>query len=112
MTTIGDPLFDLAVSLSYWTEASDPAELQAMLPTVTTWPGFISRTEFMELYAAKSGRDLSSMQFYLTLAYFKLATIMQQIYIRWKRGQTEDERFAALGPRIRLVIEYAMQQIA
>ncbi|MFL5625798.1 MAG: phosphotransferase family protein [Ktedonobacteraceae bacterium] len=107
MATIGDPLFDLAVSLGYWVNAEDPVELQTVLPTVTTVPGFINRETFMQLYAQKSGRDLSSMQFYMTFAYFKLAVIIQQIYARWKKGQTQDERFAIFGERVRDVIKYA-----
>ena len=109
MTTIGDPLFDLAISLSYWVHPDDPQELQTVLPTVTMYPGFIRREEFMERYAQKSGRDLSSMHFYLTFAYFKLAVIIQQIYVRWKRGQTQDERFSVFGERVRSLIEYAAE---
>jgi aminoglycoside phosphotransferase (APT) family kinase protein len=107
MTTIGDPLFDLAVSLTYWVNSDDPEDLQTVLPAVTSLPGFITRTEFMEDYAHKSGRDLSSMHFYLTFAYFKLAVIVQQIYVRWKRGQTHDERFVAFGKRVHYLINYA-----
>jgi aminoglycoside phosphotransferase (APT) family kinase protein len=107
MATIGDPLFDLAVSLGYWVNAEDPVELQTVLPTVTIVPGFINREAFMHLYAQKSGRDLSSMQFYMTFAYFKLAVIIQQIYARWKKGQTQDERFAIFGERVRDVMKYA-----
>src|SRR5215469_363695 len=107
MSTVGDPLFDLAVSLSYWVNADDPVELQMILPTVTNFPGFISREQFMEAYAQKSGRDLSSMHFYMIFAYFKLAVIIQQIYVRWKRGQTQDERFAIFGDRIRNLMLYA-----
>jgi aminoglycoside phosphotransferase (APT) family kinase protein len=109
MTTIGDPLFDLGVSLSYWVTADDPPGLRAVLPTVTMVPGFITRREFMQLYAERSGRDLSAMHFYMTFAYFKLAVIIQQIYARWKRGQTQDERFARFGLGVRVLIEYAAQ---
>ena len=109
MTTIGDPLFDLATSLSYWVRPNDPEELQTVLPVVTLLPGFISRDQFMEIYARQSGRDLSSMHFYMTFAYFKLAVILQQIYVRWKRGQTHDERFATFGDRVRNLIVYAAQ---
>ncbi len=109
MTTIGDPLFDLATSLSYWATADDPEELKTILPTVTMFPGFVSRETFMELYALKSSRDLSSMDFYMVFAYFKLAVIIQQIYVRWKRGQTQDERFGAFGDRVQTLIEYAAQ---
>ncbi|MGH2482333.1 MAG: phosphotransferase family protein, partial [Ktedonobacteraceae bacterium] len=109
MTTIGDPLYDLAISLGYWVQADDPAELRAILPTVTHQPGFLSRGEFMERYAAKSGRDLSTLHFYLTFAYFKLAVILAQIYVRWKRGQTQDPRFAIFGSRIRILVEHAVR---
>ncbi len=110
MTTIGDPLFDLAVSLSYWVEPGDPEELRAVLPTVTSaYPGFISRRRFMELYAERSGRDLSTMHFYLTFAYFKWAVIIQQIYARWRRGQTRDTRFASFGSRVRTLIVHAQR---
>jgi len=61
----------------------------------------------MEIYAQKSGRDLSSLDFYMIFAYFKLAVIIQQIYVRWKRGQTRDERFGAFGNRVRALIEYS-----
>jgi aminoglycoside phosphotransferase (APT) family kinase protein len=109
MATIGDPLLDFAISLSYWATPDDPEELKTVLPTVTSLPGFVSKEDFMEIYAQKSGRDLSSMHFYLTFAYFKLAVILQQIYVRWKRGQTQDERFASFGSRIRALIEHAAQ---
>lgn len=109
MTTIGDPLFDLAISLCYWVQPDDPEALRAILPTVTPAPGFITRAEFMERYAAKSGRDLSSMHFYTTFAYFKLSVILQQIYVRWKRGQTQDPRFAVFGVRIETLVDLAAQ---
>ena len=109
MTTVADPLFDLAITLSYWVRPDDPQELQVVLPSVTMLPGFIERDQFMHMYAQKSGRDLSSMHFYMTFAYFKLAGILQQIYVRWKRGQTHDERFATFGDRVRNLILYATQ---
>jgi aminoglycoside phosphotransferase (APT) family kinase protein len=112
MSTIGDPLFDLAVTLSYWIQPDDSEELRAMLPTITYLPGFMSRTECMERYAFKSGRDLSSLHFYLTFAYFKLSVIVQQIYIRWLRGQTQDQRFAIFGSRVRTLIEHTMELVS
>jgi len=107
MATIGDPLFDLGISLCYWIQADDPVELRTILPTITHLPGFLSRAEFMQRYAAKSGRDLSSMHFYLTFAYFKLSVILQQIYIRWLRGQTQDSRFSIFGSRILTLVNHA-----
>ncbi|MDA8354559.1 MAG: phosphotransferase family protein [Firmicutes bacterium] len=107
MATIGDPLFDLAVALGYWVRPDDPEELRNVLPTVTVLPGFYSKEEFLQAYAEKSGRDVSSFHFYLTFAYFKLAVILQQIYARWKHGQTKDPRFAGFGERVRNLIQHA-----
>ena len=107
MTTIGDPLFDLAVSLSYWVEAGDSQELKEVLPTVADTPGFMTRKEFIDYYAQKSGRDLSDMHWYLVFGYFKLAVILQQIYARWHNGQTKDERFANFNERVKSVIVHA-----
>ncbi len=99
MTTIGDPLADLGCALSYWTQDDDPIVLRYGLgkPSVTVMPGFISRDQFIEAYAKKSERDVSQIHFYQTFAYFKLAVICQQIYYRWKMGQTQDPRFAKFG---------------
>jgi aminoglycoside phosphotransferase (APT) family kinase protein len=107
MATVGDPLFDLAVSMSYWTEPTDPEELKEVMPTVTSTPGFMSREEFMERYAKKSGRDLSDMHWYMVFGYFKLAVILQQIYARWRKGQTRDARFSDFDERVRTLILHA-----
>jgi aminoglycoside phosphotransferase (APT) family kinase protein len=107
MATVGDPLFDLAVSLSYWTEPTDPEEIKEVMPTVTSTPGFMTRAEFVERYAEKSARDLSEMHWYMVFGYFKLAVILQQIYARWKKGQTSDERFANFDRRVRTLILHA-----
>jgi aminoglycoside phosphotransferase (APT) family kinase protein len=107
MATIGDPLFDLAVSLSYWVEADDSQELKEVLPTVTDAKGFMTRKEFIDYYAEKSERDLSEMHWYMVFGYFKLAVILQQIYARWHKGQTKDDRFANFDERVRNVILHA-----
>jgi aminoglycoside phosphotransferase (APT) family kinase protein len=107
MATVGDPLFDLAVSLSYWTEPTDAEELKVVMPTVTSTPGFMTRREFMDRYASSSGRDLSEMHWYMVFGYFKLAVILQQIYARWKKGQTGDARFANFNQRVRTLILHA-----
>lgn len=112
MTTIGDPLADLGVAMSYWTQADDPDILKygQGKPSITVQPGFMTRSEFVEAYARKSGRDVSNIHYYLTFAYFKLAVICQQIYYRWKKGQTSDERFAKLGGFVQSLIQHARQE--
>jgi aminoglycoside phosphotransferase (APT) family kinase protein len=94
MATVGDPLSDVASLLVYWTEPGDEALLGG-LTSVTADPTFPRRSEVIELYARLSGNDLSGLDWYFAFAYFKLAVICQQIFYRWKVGQTRDERFAA-----------------
>lgn len=110
MTTIGDPLADLGAAMSYWIEPEDSDLLKKGMGEIpiTAKAGFMTRSEFVESYAKKSGRDLSAMNFYLTFAYYKLAVICQQIFYRWKKGQTQDERFAHLDAFVRNLIQYAL----
>ncbi|WP_119066702.1 phosphotransferase family protein [Rubrobacter indicoceani] len=108
MTTTGDPLFDLAVSMTYWARHDDPEGLQKVLPTVvSTSPDFYTRDEMMERYAEKSGRDLSEMRWHIVFGYFKLAVILQQIYARYHAGQTRDERFRDFDRRVANLIVHA-----
>ncbi|HNT89072.1 MAG TPA: phosphotransferase, partial [Candidatus Hydrogenedentes bacterium] len=111
MATIGDPLVDLGVVLSYWVEPGDPSmgRVQCFL---TSEPGAMSRRELARYYGEITGRDVSSVRFYFVFALLKLAVIVQQIYYRYKQGLTQDERFAplifvvgALGMRATQVIE-------
>lgn len=111
MATLGDPLLDLGVFLGYWVEATDPPELQSILPTVTPRPGFPTRAELVDIYAQRSGVDPVGLDWYLTFAHFKLAVIIQQIYARWVRRQTADARFAGLGVRVGHLVAYATNRI-
>jgi len=110
MATVGDPLADLAVTLSYWNQPDDPALLIKGLgkaPVTAVHEGFLTRKQFIELYAKKSGRDVTQLNFYLTFAYFKLAVIGQQIYYRYKKGQTNDTRFANFNYFVKNLIQHA-----
>ncbi|MGP4077887.1 phosphotransferase family protein [Halobacillus sp. K22] len=109
MTTVGDPLADVGAALSYWIEADDPELLKTGLgkPPVTVTEGFYTRQEFIERYAEKSGRSLDDIHVYLTFAYFKLAGIIQQIYYRYKQGQTNDPRFANMNVFVNNLIKHA-----
>ncbi|MGG3471441.1 phosphotransferase family protein [Neobacillus pocheonensis] len=104
LSTLGDPLTDLASSIAYWTA---PDEEESGLTSVTTNPGFFSRKEMLELYAKKSGRDISNIDYYLTFAFYKIAVILQQLYYRWKIGEAPDERFGKLNIGIQNLLNQA-----
>ena len=111
MATVGDPLADLGAALSYWIEAEDPDWLKVgfqKLP-ITVMNGFMTRNDFIEAYAKKSGRDVARIHYYVTFAFFKLAVIVQQIYYRYKMGQTQDPRFAEMNRAVAALVTYAME---
>ena len=106
MCTLGDPLSDVGALLTYWVQPDDPAPFRqmAMMPVDGRFP---ARQTLVERYAEQSGRDVSDIQFYHALGLYRLTVIVAQIYIRYERGQTEDERFAALGDMIPVTAQAA-----
>lgn len=107
MCTLGDPLMDLACTLAYWVQADDPSELLALVSMPTNLPGSLSRRQAVELYGQLTGRVMDQMDFYYCFGLFRLAVIAQQIYYRFYHGQTQDKRFAGLGPRVRALLVQA-----
>ena len=94
LTTLGDPLMDLGNTLAYWIEADDPAPVQLMRRQPSNAPGMLTRREFVDYYAERSGIQIDNYDFYYTYGLFRLAGIVQQIYYRYYHGQTADKRFA------------------
>ncbi|MQA31336.1 MAG: phosphotransferase [Luteitalea sp.] len=99
MSAIGDPLVDLGILLAYWTLTA-PADRHDALSTVTGRPGWFTPDRILDRYAGRSGRDLSNIRFYQVFALFKIAVVIQQIFYRYTRRQTDDPRFAAFGERV------------
>lgn len=94
MSTVGNPLMDLGTSLAYWAQADDS---EALKPFSLTWlPGNYTRKELVARYAEKTGFDLKDQVFYYVFGAFKIGVIIQQIYARYKKGLTQDPRFANL----------------
>ncbi|MEM1321500.1 MAG: phosphotransferase family protein [Bacteroidota bacterium] len=111
MATIGDPLMDLGTSIGYWLNPNDPELILKMQLSPTTLSGNPSRGELAQLYAEKSGRDLGQLVFYYVFGVFKIAVIVQQIYARYKKGYTQDPRFAGLIHAVRGLGIMAQQSI-
>ena len=111
MSTIGDPLSDLATTLAYWADPGDSDELRRNLSDVTLLDGSLSRKQAVELYAARTKSDVSQIHFYLAFARFKLAVIVQQIFFRYNQGLTRDPRFATLPGRVHTLLRASHQTI-
>ena len=109
MTTVGDPLADLGLSLCYWTWANVAALEDGHTPTrtITMQPGWYTRDQFLQRYAERTGRDVACVGYHEVLGVFKLAVILQQIYYRYRRGQTQDQRFRDFDRQVRGLVRLA-----
>ena len=112
MATLGDPLLDVGTSLAYWIEAGDHPAFKALGLGITALPGNLTRAELWERYLTKSGRSQRSSTWYHAFGVFKVAVIAQQIYARYKKGHTNDERFARLGDVVKLLGEFGGSVVA
>ena len=93
LCTLGDPLADVGMLIVYWSEPGD--ELMPLFEAPTTAAGFPTREDVRERYAGATGRDLSGIDFYVALASWKLAIVLQGVYARYAAGQygESDEGF-------------------
>ncbi|HEX7837817.1 MAG TPA: phosphotransferase family protein [Kofleriaceae bacterium] len=111
MATVGDPLMDLGTSLSYWVEAGDPQTYYQLPFGPTAKPGMMTRKQYAERYLERSGRRADNLVFYYAFGLFKTAVVLQQIYYRWRKGNTSDARFAALIVGVKILSEQARAAI-
>ena len=109
MCTVGDPLMDVGTALSYWSEAGDGTFERSF--NLTWLPGNLTRQQFADRYAARSGRDVSNMLYYYVFGLFKNTVVMQQIYARWKKGLTQDARFGGLLVGIQSLSQTAVKTV-
>ena len=91
---------------TYWSPTAPPEQRDA-LTSVTDRPGYFTRQEILDRYAARSGRDLAGIRYYEIFAVFKIAVVIQQIYYRYAHGQTTDRRFATFDARVAYLARHA-----
>jgi aminoglycoside phosphotransferase (APT) family kinase protein len=104
LSTLGDPLADLATTLSYW---HDPGDVErGEIPVgagLTDKPGFPAGRALAEEYAARTGRSLDNLSFYLALAWMKLAVICEGVHARYLGGQTVGPGYEQAGKAVPLL---------
>jgi len=105
--TRGDALFDFATLLSYWVEPDDPPAMHDMAQMPAAEPGFLTRREAVDAYAAISGRDMGRFLFHRVLAMYKLGVIFLQLGHRWRTGATTEPRYAPLSGIGTGIVEFA-----
>ena len=97
LCTLGDPLADLGLLMDYWAQPGDEVVPLTRAPTLAA--GFPTREDLAARYAERSGRDISQLDFFVALGYWKLAAILEGVYARYAAGaygETADE-FESFG---------------
>ena len=107
MSTLGDPLADLGILLGYWSQSDDSgARSEAtVVPAATVLPGFPTRAQVAERYAARTGLDLAPLPWYVSFAAFKLAVVCAGIVARVKGGAMVGPGFDGIEERIAPLVE-------
>ena len=93
MATIGDPLLDLAGVLMTWPES----EAEDINGSYVDYKGMPRRDEIMHRYASKSGLPVDQIDYYIVLARFKMAIVLEQGYARYQKGGADNPKMQAFG---------------
>lgn len=113
LSTLGDPLADLAVTLSYWHDPGDTerGDIPVGKPGLTDKPGFPPADWLASEYAARTGRDLGNLPFYMALAWMKLAVISEGVHARYLGGKTVGPGYDRVGPAVPLLVARGLRAL-
>ncbi|HET6810146.1 MAG TPA: phosphotransferase family protein [Acidimicrobiales bacterium] len=114
LCTLGDPLADLGLLNVYWAESQDQTVALAGVAATAT-PGFLSREEINRRFAARSGRDISELPFYVAFGYWKLACIVEGVAARYEGGAMGGDRGSgseSMGQQVESLAEMARHAVS
>jgi len=111
LATVGDPLMDLGSSLAYWVDRDDEPAFASLRRQPSHLEGMPTRNEFVQRYLELSGRTCADFTFYEVFGLFRLAVIIQQIWARYRVGQTTNPAFAGFGEAVNTLINRAESKI-
>jgi aminoglycoside phosphotransferase (APT) family kinase protein len=98
MATLGDPLADVGLFVVYSRTrrvGEDPIS-----GGITSAPGFPPTEALIGRYAEATGANLSNLDWYVGLACFKLAVVLEGIYYRFNQGKTVGAGFDRIGDMV------------
>ena len=104
MSTVGDPRADLGYLLSFWPERGEAYPLGDL---ITRGPGFPTRAELVSRWEARTGRAAGDPTWFVTLAVWKLAILLEASYHRHLAGTTDDPFFATLETGVPALLAHA-----
>ncbi|MBU3752451.1 MAG: phosphotransferase family protein [Candidatus Nanopelagicaceae bacterium] len=112
LATVGDPLMDLGSALAYWIDKDDESMFASLRRQPSHLDGMPTRREFIAKYLELSGRKCDDFTFYEVFGLFRLTVIIQQIWARYKAGQTTNPAFKGFGMGVNILINRAQGLIS
>ncbi len=112
LATVGDPLMDLGSALAYWVDRNDDLEFASLRRQPSHLEGMPTRKEFIAKYLELSGRKCGDFTFYEVFGLFRLTVIIQQIWARYRAGQTSNPAFKGFGVGVNILINRAQGLIS
>ena len=112
LATVGDPLMDLGSALAYWVDRDDDLEFASLRRQPSHLEGMPTRREFIAKYLELSGRKCDDFTFYEVFGLFRLTVIIQQIWARYRAGQTTNPAFKGFGVGVNILIKRAQGLIS
>jgi aminoglycoside phosphotransferase (APT) family kinase protein len=112
LATVGDPLMDLGSALAYWVDRDDDLEFASLRRQPSHLEGMPTRKEFIAKYLELSGRKCGDFNFYEVFGLFRLTVIIQQIWARYRAGQTSNPAFRGFGVGVNILINRAQGLIS
>jgi aminoglycoside phosphotransferase (APT) family kinase protein len=91
MATIGDPLLDLGLLLGFWGNERPERPAMFWVQALTRVPGSPSRADLAARYAAATGRSVEALPWYMALAFWKLAAIVESAYAQHLAGDLDSD---------------------
>ena len=112
LATVGDPLMDLGSALAYWIDKDDEPMFASLRRQPSNLDGMPTRKEFIAKYLEISNRKCDDFTFYEVFGLFRLTVIIQQIWARYRAGQTTNPAFAGFGMGVNILINRAQGLIS
>jgi aminoglycoside phosphotransferase (APT) family kinase protein len=109
LSSLGDPMVDVALTLFFWREIDD--RQLTLIPSPTASPGFPGRAHLAKRYASVSGLHLEELWFYEAFARFKFAVITQGVLARVANNAMAGQEFGNLDDEVRVIAEEGLEKI-
>jgi len=112
LATVGDPLMDLGSALAYWVDRDDEPMFASLRRQPSHLEAMPTRREFIAKYLELSNRKCDDFTFYEVFGLFRLTVIIQQIWARYRAGQTTNPAFKGFGMGVNILIKRAQGLIS